>query len=109
MDKIEQNMSDSEYSVKDLAREMGVSHSVLYLKVNALTKLSINDFVKSVRLKRAARLIQSRAFSVSQVSYQVGFSNPKYFSTCFKAQFGLSPSEYLSQSSSQIGHISSAR
>lgn len=94
MNFVETNISNTEYTVKDLAKNMGLSHSVLYRKVQALTNFSINDFIKSVRLKRAAQLLKSGAYNISDVGYMTGFSNPKYFSTCFKAEFGCSPSEF---------------
>lgn len=94
MGLVEEHMSNTEFTVKDLARSMGLSHSVLYRKIHALTNLSINDFIKSVRLKRSLQLLGSGAYNISDISYMVGFSNPKYFSTCFKAEFGVSPSEY---------------
>ncbi len=102
MDIIEEHISNSEYSVKDLAKQMGVSHSVLYRKIQALTNLTINDFIKTIRLKRSVQLLSSKALSVSEVSYKVGFSNPKYFSTCFKAEFGKSPSEFLTNPQPEI-------
>ena len=95
MDQVNSNLSNSEYSVKDLAAGLGISHSVLYRKVNSLTGLTINDLIKTIRLKKAAQLLESKAFNISEVGYQVGFSNPKYFSTCFKAEYGLTPSQYL--------------
>jgi len=95
MNLIEDNITNSEYSVKDLAMSMGLSHSVLYRKLHALTNLSINEFIKSIRLKRASQLLKSGAYNISDVGYMVGFSSPKYFSTCFKAEFGKSPSQFI--------------
>ena len=94
MDLIEENIADEEYSVKKLAHDMGISHSVLYRKIQALTNMTVNNFVKSVRLKKAAQLLQTGAYSISEVAYQTGFTNPKYFSTCFGKEFGQTPSEF---------------
>lgn len=104
MNMIEENISDAEYTVKDLAKSMGLSHSVLYRKIHALTNLSINDFIKSIRLKRATQLLKSGAYGISDVGYMVGFSNPKYFSTCFKAEFDKSPSEYIREQRAEDLH-----
>ena len=95
MQLVEENISNSELMVNDLAKNMGLSHSVLYRKIHALTNLSINDFIKSIRLKRAVQLLETGLYNISETSYKVGFSNPKYFSTCFKAEFGKSPTEFI--------------
>ena len=95
MNLIEENISNEEYTVKKLATDIGMSHSVLYRKIQALTNMTVNAFIKSVRLKKAAQLLQSGAYSISEVAYQTGFSNPKYFSTCFGNEFGQTPSDYL--------------
>ena len=95
MNLIEENISNEEYTVKELAKDMGMSHSVLYRKVKALTNMTVSAFVKSVRLKKAAQLLKTGAGSISDVAYQTGFSNPKYFSTCFRQEFGQTPSEVM--------------
>ncbi len=94
MDLIEKNMANSKYTVSDLAKQIGMSHSVLYRKIMALTGQNINDFVKSIRLKRAEQLISDSDYTINEISDFTGFSNPKYFSTCFKQQFGKTPTEY---------------
>ncbi|MEX0314956.1 MAG: two-component regulator propeller domain-containing protein [Allomuricauda sp.] len=94
MDIIEKNMANTKYSISMLAKDIGMSHSVLYRKIIALTNQNINDFVKSMRLKRAAELIQKSDFTINEISDRTGFSNPKYFSTCFKNEYGKTPSQY---------------
>ncbi len=91
---IEENMAEPDFNVELLAREIGMSHSVLYRKVVALTGKPINDFIKSIRLQRAAQLLKQSNLQIVEISDRVGFSNSKYFSTCFKAEFGKTPSEY---------------
>ena len=98
MEIIETNITDSEFTVKSLAHSVGLSHSVLYRKIMALTNLTINDFIKNVRLKRAAQLLESNTYRINEVSYMVGFSSPKYFSTCFREYFGSTPKEFSEQS-----------
>lgn len=91
---IENNMSDANLSVEFLAKEIGMSHSVLYRKIKALTGKTINDFIKSIRLARAAQLILKSSYSIYEISDITGFSNPKYFSTCFKKVYNVSPSKF---------------
>lgn len=81
--------------VQDLADEVGMSQPVLYKKIRAVTDLSVNDFIKSVRLKKAAALLESNQYNISEISYLVGFNDPKYFSREFKKLFGDTPKSYL--------------
>ncbi len=67
----------------------------LHRKLNALTGQSTNEVIKSYRLNKAAKLLLTKSGNISEVGYEVGFNNPAYFATCFKEQFGCSPSEYL--------------
>ena len=69
----------------------------LYKKVKSLTNQSINDFIQTIRLKRAVQLLMQTNKTVSEIAYEVGFNYPEYFTKCFKKQFGVIPSEYLDQ------------
>lgn len=91
---IEAHMEDSEFTISDLTRKMAMSQPVLYKKLKALTDLSVNDFIKSLRMKKAAELIQTKNYSIAEVAYMVGFSDRKYFSKEFKKYYGTTPSEY---------------
>ncbi|WP_026810953.1 hybrid sensor histidine kinase/response regulator transcription factor [Arenibacter latericius] len=91
---IESNISDSEFSVQSLIENMDMSQDQLYRKIKALTGLSINHFIRLVRLKKAARLLASGDYTVSEVLFKVGFNNPSYFTRCFKAEFGVLPKDY---------------
>jgi ligand-binding sensor domain-containing protein/DNA-binding response OmpR family regulator len=91
---IEQNFSVDEFNVNVLAADIGMSTPILYKKIKALTGLTVNNFIKSVRLKRAAQLLQQKTFTVYEVAYMVGFSDSKYFSKEFAKQFGRTPSDY---------------
>lgn len=95
MSVIEQNLSNSEFNVQDLAMEVGMSKAVLYKKFNALVKIPIGEFIKSMRLKKAALLLTNDKLNISEVAWEVGFSDRKYFSKEFKKFFGKSPSDYL--------------
>jgi len=91
---VENNIEDSEFDVIKLVNEIGMSQSILYRKIKALTGLNIVDFIKSTRLKQAASLLAQHKLSIAEVAYAVGFSDRKYFSKEFKKQFGKTPSEY---------------
>ncbi len=91
---IENNFGEEEFNVNTLASEVGMSTPVLYKKIKALTGLTVNNFIKSVRLKRAAQLLQQGHHTVYEVAYMVGFSDSKYFSREFSKQFGKTPSAY---------------
>ena len=90
----EENMSNPEYSVKLLSRDMGVSRGHLYNKLLALTGRTPIEFIRIMRLKRAAQLLGKSQMSVSEIAYQVGFNDPRYFARYFKEEFQLTPSEY---------------
>lgn len=96
---IENNLLNPEFHNECLEKELGMSHSTLYRKLKALTGLSIHEFIRSIRLKRAAQLLESGSITVSEAAYQTGFSEMKYFRLYFKNQFGCLPSEYLKMKS----------
>lgn len=94
---IEQNFVTDDFNVNILASEVGMSTPILYKKIKALTGLTVNNFIKSVRLKRAAQILQQKVYTVYEVAYMVGFSDSKYFSKEFAKQFGRTPSEYTEE------------
>jgi len=96
---IEQNMDDPELSVQKLGEEAGLSRIQLYRKIKALTDLTPSEFLRSIRLKRAAQMLTQQTGTVAEVMHQVGFSNSSYFAKCFRAQFELSPLEYQRKAS----------
>ena len=91
---IEENISNSKFSVADFASNISMSHSVLYRKILALTGLTVTEFMKSIRLTKAEQLIQNGNYTMNEISDMTGFSNASYFSTCFKKKHGFPPSEY---------------
>lgn len=92
---IEDNLMDPKFGVQQLAEELCVSRSLLYKKLTATIDQSANDFINSIRIKKAALLLLDGNQRVSEVAYQVGFNDPKYFSKSFKKYFGMSPTEYI--------------
>ncbi|WP_072763602.1 hybrid sensor histidine kinase/response regulator transcription factor [Arenibacter nanhaiticus] len=88
---IENNMGNPDFKLEDLAVEFNMSYSAIYRKFQALTGKKIVDFVRTMRLKKAAVLIGECNYSISEAAFMVGFNDPKYFSKCFKKEFGKSP------------------
>jgi YesN/AraC family two-component response regulator len=92
-----ERLSDEQLSVESLADDIGMSRVQLYRKVSALTGMAVNELIRKLRLQRAAQLLGQQWGPVSQVAYEVGFSNLSYFSKVFKEEFGVIPSEYSNQ------------
>ena len=91
---VEENIDDSNFSVEKLSKELGISRVHLYKKLTSITGKSPIEFIRVIRLKRAAQLLRESQLTVSEISYQVGFNNPKTFSKYFKEEFDLLPSQY---------------
>ena len=91
---MEKNMDNGELIVDDFVHELAVSRSVFFKKLKTLTGLAPIEFIKEMRIKRATQLIEIGEFNMTQISYMVGINDPRYFSKCFKAQFGVAPSVY---------------
>ena len=94
---VESNLPDYTFTVEKMAEEMNLSRTQLLRKLKALTGISPNDFIKDMRLKRAADMIQQRVDTITQIGYAVGFNDQSYFTKCFKKQFGLTPTDYSIQ------------
>ena len=91
---IEANMHRSSFAVPELCREMGVSRSLLHRKLKALTNKSTTYFMRLVRLEKARELLKDPSLNVTQVAYEVGFSDISYFSKCFTEEYGMSPKAF---------------
>lgn len=94
---INEHLSDSEYGIKELENELAISRMQLYRKLKALTGLSGNEYIRDYRLTVASKLLLAKDVTISEVLFQVGFSNRSYFTRCFKEKYGLSPSEYIKE------------
>lgn len=92
---IEEHIDDVDLSTNYLCQELGMSSSKLYRKIKELTDLAPNEFIRTIRLKKSAKLLKTKKFNVSEVTDLVGFNDPLYFSRCFKKQFGFPPSKLL--------------
>lgn len=98
MQILEENISDAEFNVSELVNHIGMSRPVLFRKTKMLTGLSVIDLIRSVRLKKAEMLLKQNKLSISEVAYEVGYNDPKYFSKLFRSQYGKTPSEYMESS-----------
>lgn len=92
---IEEKMSNSDLSVEDLGAELGLGRVQLYRKTKSLTGYAPNELLRIARLRKAASLLASSEKTVAEITYEVGFSSPSYFTKCYKDYFGESPSEFL--------------
>lgn len=96
------NLETANFSVNDLARELGFSRTSLYRKLKALTGESINHYIRMVKLRKAAELLVEENANVSTVAFYLGFTDLKYFRACFKEIYGLVPSEYQRKSKETV-------
>lgn len=94
MEKIEQNMDNSEFTVDELVSTVAMSRTIFFKKIKSLTGLAPIEYIRDVRIQRAAHLIATMQVSIKEVVYMVGMSDPKYFAKCFKKKYGVSPMEY---------------
>lgn len=94
---VEDKLGDPDFSVEDLSRELGMSRVHLYKKLLALTGKSPLEFIRTLRLQRAAQLLDKSQLTVAEIAYKVGFNNPKYFAKYFKEEFKMLPSNYAAR------------
>ncbi|WP_298313998.1 two-component regulator propeller domain-containing protein [uncultured Aquimarina sp.] len=94
---VEDNISNTSFDIPYFSSELGVSRTMLFSKIKGWTNLTPNEFIHSIRMKRASQLLELGQINISEVCYKVGFRNPKYFTKCFKKHFDQTPSEYASK------------
>lgn len=93
---VHNHLNDSEFDQQQFVTEMGSSKSTLYKKLKSLTGLNTSAFIRNIRLKAACAIAEKNpGIRISELAYAVGFNDPKYFSSCFKKEFGMLPSEYI--------------
>ena len=97
---VERNMDNTEYSIEDLSNDVGLHRSHLYRKIQSITGQTPIDFMRSIRLKRAAQLLRDSQYRISEVADMVGFNTIKYFNKHFKDEFGMTPTQYRSENMS---------
>jgi AraC-like DNA-binding protein len=92
-------MGDFEFDAVTFQEEMGMSRSQLFRKLKALLDQSATEFIRAIRLKRAAMMLEQGFGNVAEVAFEVGFNNLSYFSRCFKKTYNMLPSEYIKANS----------
>ncbi len=96
IDKVNEHIMDSEYGREQLAADLCISSSTLYNKLRAITGQNVSSFITSIRMKQACQILKQNPYiRINELSYQVGFSTPRYFSQCFKKEFGMGVKEYI--------------
>ncbi|TPG40951.1 two-component regulator propeller domain-containing protein [Flavobacterium pectinovorum] len=95
IDIVEANIHKRDFTIKNFALEMGMSHRTLYTKIKIISGQTLNAFIRSVRIRRAAMLMLTEDINITQASAEVGFEDPKYFRQQFVKLFGMTPSEYI--------------
>lgn len=104
IDCVNRHLDNTEFDQQQFSEEMNVSKSTLYNKLKTLTGLNTSAFITNIRLKAACRIMdQNRNIRISDLAYAVGFNDPKYFSSCFKKEFNMRPSEYIERFSGTLG------
>jgi AraC-like DNA-binding protein len=93
--KLEEHWQDPEFDVEDYCQAMAMSKSQLYRKTTSLLGMSPNDFLKEFRLEKGKELLRKEFYTISQVTFDTGFSSPSYFTKCFKKKYGLLPMSYI--------------
>ncbi|MFY0715324.1 response regulator [Seonamhaeicola sp. NFXS20] len=94
---VEEHLLDTEFSVEDFIKEMGMSRSSLHVKLKALTSKSTTEFIRAIRLKKAAIFLKETNQTISEIAYKTGFASPAYFSKSFKKLFGKLPTDYRNE------------
>lgn len=94
---IDEQMSNPDFSVEMLALALAMSRSQLHRKLKSLTAITATDFIRDIRLRKAAELLKEGELNITQITYEIGISSLSYFSRAFKEKYGVSPSEYASQ------------
>jgi len=101
---VEENISDPEFDVNKFSHLIGLSRVGLYNKFKALCNCSVQEFIFTVKLKRAAQFLSESGMSVTEICYEVGFKDPSHFSKLFKKQFGISPKVYKNEHHNKLEH-----
>ena len=96
IDKVQQNLSETGYGVEQFSSDMCVSRMTLYRKIQGITGQSPSDFIITIRLKQAAKMLKETSLPITRISEKTGFSNPSYFTKCFRKTFGQLPKDYRS-------------
>jgi len=92
---VEKNISEPEFSIEQFASALGVSRMQLYRKMEALTDMTVKEFIRNIRLKRASQMLLQNKLNISEIAFSVGFNDLSHFRKCFREEFGMSATEYI--------------
>jgi transcriptional regulator GlxA family with amidase domain len=101
LEVVQKNIDNPDFSVEELSRSLLMSRAAMYKRITALTGITPLEFIRSIRLKNAAQLLEKTKMTVSQVAFEVGFNNTKYFVKYFKEEFNMLPTAYRKMSRRQ--------
>jgi AraC-like DNA-binding protein len=94
-ESVNKHLADVEYSHQIMMQEVGASHATLYRKLKAMTGMDATTYIRSIRMRAACQILANEPnIRINELAERVGYSNPRYFSTCFKKEFGVTPREY---------------
>jgi len=99
---VKHNIANQSFNVNQFSEDLGVSRSMLFVKIKAWANVTPKDFIQEIRLKQAARLLEIDKFTVAEVSAKVGFKRQKYFSQCFQKKYNLTPTQYAQKFNANI-------
>jgi AraC-like DNA-binding protein len=99
---VSDNMNEPAFNIEVTAAHLNMTHNTFYKKFKSLTGLTPVEFVRDTRLQRAKEYLESGGYNISEVAYMTGFTNPKYFSTCFREKYNISPSSISKSKLSQL-------
>ncbi len=98
---IEKHLTDNEYGVEQMSVELSLSRVHVYRKIKHLTGLTVSEFIRNIKLKKAAVMLQESGKNIAEVAYETGFSSPSYFSKCFKDLYSISPTDFVQNNTSE--------
>lgn len=102
---VNSNISQSNILIDNIARHLGMSRTAYYTRIKETTSLSPSDFIRQLRIRHALQLLKQGDLPISEVAFKVGFTDPKYFTKCFKAEMEMTPSQYVQQCKTEIKNI----
>lgn len=97
VDVIEKNMANQDLDSKLVCKELGVSRTILYEKIKAVSGQTVHEFIKSIRLRKSLKLLLEQKMNIAQIAFEVGFNSSSYYHRCFLKEYGMSPKEYINK------------
>ena len=97
IDTLEENIENPDYGVEQYALDMGLSRAQLFRKIKGLTDQTVSEFIRNIKIRKAAELLKNDKLNVNEVIYKIGFNSQSYFNKCFRELYGTSPGEYASK------------